>query len=61
MGDLLEEEEAPRVYVRKSREPYSGMVLSSMFKFLRWAIVLIVVLGVLFMFDPFLFLSLIHI
>ena len=55
MGDLLEEEEAPRVYVRKSREPYSGMVLSSMFKFLRWAIVLIVVLGVLCMFDPFLF------
>ena len=54
-GDLLEDAGPPRVYVRKRRELYSGMVLGSMFKVLRRAIVLIVILGVLFMFDPFLF------
>ncbi len=51
----MDEDDAPPVYVRKNREPYSGMVLGSMFKALRGAIVLIVVLGVLLMFDPFLF------
>ena len=51
----MRDEETPRVYVRKGREPYSGMVLGSMFKVLRRAIVLIVILGLLLMFDPFLF------
>ena len=53
--DIVRDEETPRVYVRKGREPYSGMVLGSMFKVLRRAIVLIVILGLLLMFDPFLF------
>ena len=53
-GDVLEDADPPRVYVRKNRELYSGMVLDSMFKVLRRAIVVIVILGVLLMFDPFL-------
>tara|TARA_B100000029_G_C17405571_1_gene898754 strand:+ start:857 stop:1030 length:174 start_codon:yes stop_codon:yes gene_type:complete len=53
--DLLEDAGTPPVYVRKNRELYSGMVLGSMFKVLRRAIVVIVILGVLLMFDPFLF------
>tara|TARA_B100000214_G_C23760872_1_gene532188 strand:+ start:530 stop:685 length:156 start_codon:yes stop_codon:yes gene_type:complete len=51
----VDEEDPPRVYVRKNREPYSGMVLDSAFRLLRGGIVVMVVLGVLFMFDPFIF------
>ena len=51
----MEEEEYFPVYVRKNREPYSGMVLESIFKYLRRAIVIIVAMGMILMFAPFLF------
>ena len=51
----MEEEDYVPVYVRKNREPYSGLVLESIFKYLRRGIVIIVALGMLLMFAPFLF------
>ncbi|GEM_PF-497081 len=51
----LQKEDIPPVYVRKPREPYSGMVLESMFRILRGAVVIIVVIGILLMLDPLVF------
>tara|TARA_B100000073_G_C23703115_1_gene561152 strand:+ start:1350 stop:1508 length:159 start_codon:yes stop_codon:yes gene_type:complete len=38
--------EISRIYVRKNRESYSGMMLDSIFGILRKAIVVIVILGI---------------
>jgi hypothetical protein len=54
-GGNLEEKEYPPVYVRKNRESYSGMVLNSMFGYLRNAIVVVVIIGILAMFGPYIF------
>ncbi|HJM13049.1 MAG TPA: hypothetical protein QF641_00975 [Candidatus Thalassarchaeaceae archaeon] len=51
----MEEERNPPVYVRKNRESYSGMVLNSMFSYLRNAIVIVVIIGILAMFGPYIF------
>jgi hypothetical protein len=50
----MEEEEPFRIYVGKGREPYSGMVLDSIFTYLRRAIVAMVVIGIFLMMMPFL-------
>jgi hypothetical protein len=50
----VEEEEPLRIYVGKGREPYSGMVLDSIFTYLRRAIVAMVVIGMFLMMMPFL-------
>ena len=52
---MMQKEDIPPVYVRKAREPYSGMVLESIFKILRGAIVIFVVIGLLLMLDPLIF------
>lgn len=50
----MEEEEISPIYVRKSRKPYSGMVLDSIFGLLIKSIGVILVLGLLLMFVPLL-------
>ena len=50
----MEEEEVSPVYVRKSRKPYSGMVLDSIFGLLIKSIGAIVAVGLLLMFIPLL-------
>ena len=50
----MEEEEVFPVYVRKGREPYSGMVLDSIFGLLIRAIGVIVGVGLLLMLVPLL-------
>lgn len=50
----MEEEEVFPVYVRKGREPYSGMVLNSIFGLLIRSIGVIVVVGLLLMLVPLL-------
>ena len=49
----MDEEQNKRVYVRKSRESYSGMVLESVFRFLVRAIGVIVALSLALLFFPF--------
>ena len=49
----MDEDQPKRVYVRKSRESYSGMVLESVFRFLVRAIGVIVVLSLALLFPPF--------
>ena len=43
------------VFVRSRRENYGVMLLKSIFNFLRISIAIIVVIGFLVMFGPFLF------
>jgi len=50
----LEEEKPPRIYVGKGRAPYSGMVLDSIFTYLRRATVAMVIIGILLMMMPLL-------
>ena len=50
----MEEKEVFPVYVRKGREPYSGMVLDSIFGLLIRSIVAIVGVGLLLMLVPLL-------
>ena len=50
----MEEDEARRIYVGKSRSSYSGMVLESIFTYLRRALVAMVVIGILLMMMPLL-------
>jgi hypothetical protein len=50
----MDEEESSRVYVGKAREPYSGMVLNSIFRLLSRSIVLIVIVGIVLMLIPIL-------
>ena len=50
----MEEEEPPRIYVGKRRDPYSGMVLDSIFTYLRRAIVAMVIVGIIVMMIPLL-------
>ena len=50
----MEEEEPPRIYVGKRRAPYSGMVLASIFTYLRRAIVAMVIVGIIVMMIPLL-------
>ena len=49
----MKDEGAPE-HFRRKREPYSGMMLQSLYWALRGAIVIVVVLGFLVMFDPLL-------
>ena len=46
----MEEDEPLRIYVGKGRAPYSGMVLDSIFTYLRRALVAMVVIGILVQF-----------
>jgi len=48
----MEKEEPLRIYVGKGRDPYSGMVLDSIFTYLRRAIVAMVIIGFLLMMMP---------
>ena len=48
----MEEEEFFPVYLRKGREPFSGMILDSIFGFLIRSIVVIVGVGLLLMLVP---------
>ena len=50
----MEEEEPPRIFVGKRRAPYSGMVLDSIFTYLRRAIVAMVIVGIIVMMIPLL-------
>ena len=50
----MEEEEISRVYVRKARKPYSGMVLDSIFGLLIRSVGAIVIVGILLMLVPLL-------
>ena len=50
----MEEEEPPRIYVGKRRAPNSGMVLDSIFTYLRRAIVAMVIVGIIVMMIPLL-------
>ena len=51
----MEEDETPlRIYVGKGRAPYSGMVLDSIFTYLRRALVAMVVIGIFLMMMPLL-------
>ncbi len=50
----MDEEDIPPIYVRKGREPYSGMVLNSIFVILRRALVVMVTVGMVLIFLPFL-------
>ena len=50
----MDEKEVFPVYVRKGREPYSGMVLDSIFGLLIRSIVVIVGVGLLLMLVPLL-------
>ncbi len=50
----MDEDESRPIYVRKGREPYSGMVLDSIFRLLIRSISVIVIVGILLMFVPFL-------
>ena len=45
----MEEEEVSPIYVRKTRRPYSGMVLDSIFGLLIRSVGAIVVVGILLM------------
>jgi hypothetical protein len=47
-------DEGPPEYFRKKRESYSGMMLQSLYWILRGVILVVVVLGLLVMFDPLL-------
>ena len=47
-------DEGPPEHFRRKRESYSGMMLQSLYWALRGAIVIVVVLGLLIMFDPLL-------
>ena len=48
----MEEDERVRIYVGKGRGPYSGMVLDSIFTYLRRALVAMVVIGIFLMMMP---------
>tara|TARA_B100001109_G_scaffold147041_1_gene119722 strand:+ start:89 stop:244 length:156 start_codon:yes stop_codon:yes gene_type:complete len=48
----MEEEEVSPVYVRKSRKPYSSMVLDSIFGFLIKSVGVIVMVGIILMLVP---------
>ncbi|MFL2951706.1 MAG: hypothetical protein ACJZ67_03020 [Candidatus Thalassarchaeaceae archaeon] len=48
----MEEDEPIRIYVGKGRAPYSGMVLDSIFTYLRRALVAMVVIGIFLMMMP---------
>ena len=50
----MEEKEVFPVYVRKGREPYSGMVLDSIFGLLIRSVGAIVIVGILLMLVPLL-------
>tara|TARA_B110000014_G_C20121144_1_gene594189 strand:+ start:886 stop:1041 length:156 start_codon:yes stop_codon:yes gene_type:complete len=50
----MDEEEPRRIYVGKGRGPYSGMVLNSIFNFLRRAVVVMVIMGIFLMLLPIL-------
>jgi hypothetical protein len=50
----MDDKEPNRVYAGKGRELYSGMVLDSIFSFLRRVIVVMVVVGISLMFLPYL-------
>jgi hypothetical protein len=50
----MDEEEPRRIYVGKGRGPYSGMVLDSIFDFLRRAVVAMVIVGIFLMLLPIL-------
>jgi hypothetical protein len=50
----MKEDEGPPEHFRRKREPYSGMMLQSLYWALRVAIVVVVVLGLLVMFEPLL-------
>ena len=50
----MDEEEPRRIYVGKGRGPYSGMVLNSIFDFLRPAGVAMVIVGIFLMLLPIL-------
>jgi hypothetical protein len=47
-------DEGPPEYFRRKREPYSGMMLQSLYWILRGVILVVVVLGLLVMLDPLL-------
>ncbi len=49
----MDEDDYAPIYVRKNRETYSGMVLDSIFKYLRGAIVIVAGLVMLAIFIPF--------
>jgi len=50
--ELFQEPDYPRVYVRKKRGQYSGMMLQSLYWVLRGVIIAIVLIGFMFMFEP---------
>ena len=53
VGELMKDEGPPE-HFRRKRDPYSGMMLQSLYWALRGAIVIVVVLGLLVMFGPLL-------
>jgi len=50
----MNKDDGPPEYFRKKRDPYSGMMLQSLYWILRGAIVFVVVIGLLAMFSPLL-------
>jgi len=49
----MDDREDTRIFVRKPRQPYSGMVLDSIFGLLLRAVVIIVIIGIAMMLLTF--------